>query len=157
MKYNFLKYLALMFVILGSVASIGATDLQTDNPETPATLESEWNFSETRERIIKSVLDKKLIMFAEFDHADAARQHGLEMPETTVLVFGNPLAGTPLMLAHPGTALDLPFRVLIRQADNKTIVSWPRPDSLKKYGVTDEELQGIKRLESLIFQSIGRP
>lgn len=72
-----------------------------------------YDYPLTRERLIKSVTENGLTLFGEFDHARAARGAGLAMPPTTVLIFGNPKGGTPLMLAHPDLALDLPFRVLI--------------------------------------------
>lgn len=79
------------------------------------TVESAYAYQETRQRIISTAEQKGVTLFAEFDHARAAREHHLTMPPTTVLVLGNPLAGTPLMLARPALALDLPFRVLIAQ------------------------------------------
>lgn len=54
-------------------------------------------------------------VFATIDHAEAARNAGLTMPPTRVIIFGNPKAGTPLMLKYPVLALDLPLRVLVNQ------------------------------------------
>jgi uncharacterized protein (DUF302 family) len=66
---------------------------------------------------------------AVVDHAAAARAVGLEMPDTQVLIFGNPRAGTPLMLAAPDIALDLPLRVLVRDdGDPGSLVAWQEPD-----------------------------
>ncbi|RWA53434.1 hypothetical protein AU476_14045 [Cupriavidus sp. UYMSc13B] len=59
-------------------------------------------------------LDKGMTIFARIDHAEAARNVGLAMPPTQVLIYGNAKRGTPLMLAAPGVALDLPLRVLVR-------------------------------------------
>lgn len=70
---------------------------------------------------LRSALESRgITVFAEIDHAAAAREAGLEMPPTRVLLFGNPKGGTPLMEKHPDLALDLPLRVLVRQgADGK--------------------------------------
>ena len=54
-------------------------------------------------------------VFTVIDHAEAAKNAGLTMPPTKVIVFGNPKAGTPLMIKHPVLALDLPLRVLVNQ------------------------------------------
>ncbi|EEK2864629.1 DUF302 domain-containing protein [Salmonella enterica] len=86
---------------------------------------SNYDYPTTRERLIKSVTDNGLTLLGEFDHAKAARDAGLSMPPTTVLIFGNPKGGTPLMLAHPDLAVDLPFRVLINQQhDGQVIVTY---------------------------------
>lgn len=61
---------------------------------------------------------------------------GLTMLPTTVLVFGNPKGGTPLMLAHPDLVLDLPFRVLISQLpDGQVNVSYHASEELRHYGL----------------------
>jgi hypothetical protein len=59
-------------------------------------------------------LDKGVTIFARIDHAEAARNAGLAMPPTQVLIYGNAKGGTPLMLGAPSIALDLPLRVLVR-------------------------------------------
>ncbi|MDT8837091.1 DUF302 domain-containing protein [Paraburkholderia fungorum] len=58
---------------------------------------------------------KHIILFARIDFAADAQRAGLAMPPSQLLVFGNPRAGTPLMLAAPSVALDLPLKVLVWQ------------------------------------------
>ncbi len=66
---------------------------------------------------------------AVVDHAAAARAVGLDMPDTQVLIFGNPRAGTPLMLAAPDIALDLPLRILVRDDGGPgALVVWQAPE-----------------------------
>jgi uncharacterized protein (DUF302 family) len=74
---------------------------------------------------------------AEIDHCAAAGAVGLEMPPTIVLIYGNPKGGTPLMLAAPDFALELPLRVLVRQGeDGKTYVVFNPAESLEqKHGL----------------------
>lgn len=62
---------------------------------------SAYDYLQTRARLMHAVADHGLVLFGEFDHARAAQNVNLKMPPTTVLVFGNPKGGTPLMLAHP--------------------------------------------------------
>lgn len=74
-------------------------------------------FASTLQRIEQAIGRAGLTIFARIDHAEAARSVGLTMPATTVLIYGNPRGGTPVMLAAPRAALDLPLRVLIREDD----------------------------------------
>ncbi|AIE08486.1 DUF302 domain-containing protein [Salmonella enterica subsp. enterica serovar Infantis] len=102
-----------------------------------------------------AVADHGLVLFGEFDHARAAQNVNLKMPPTTVLVFGNPKGGTPLMLAHPELALDLPFRVLIsQQADGRTLVSYHPAETLQRYGLDAADIQALKKLEQLVEKSL---
>lgn len=91
------------------------TNLQAADKSDPARLESAYSFDETIERLRSAFASKGLRIFAEIDHADAAKTAGLDMPPTKVLVYGNPAAGTPLMQEAPDLALELPLRVLVRQ------------------------------------------
>jgi len=81
--------------------------------------------------------DKGLTLFAHIDHSAEARRVGLTMQETHVLIFGNPTAGTPLMVAAPLIALDLPLKVLIWQdAAGQVWVSYTDPAYLaRRYGL----------------------
>lgn len=116
---------------------------------------SAFDYQQTRERLLQAVSKNGLVLFGEFDHAKAAHDAGLSMPPATVLVFGNPGAGTPLMLAHPDLALDLPFRVLISQLpDGQVNVSYHPAEELKRYGLDDASIQALKKLELLVQKSI---
>ncbi len=71
---------------------------------------------------LESVLQSRAIkLFATVDHSGEAASAGLQIPPTKLLIFGNPKAGTPLMLAAPSVAIDLPLKILVWQAiDGKT-------------------------------------
>jgi uncharacterized protein (DUF302 family) len=79
------------------------------------TLASPYSFNDTLARLRMTLTDKGMTIFAVIDHQAGARSVGLDMPPTTVVVFGNPKGGTPLMLAAPDVALDLPLKVLVRE------------------------------------------
>lgn len=116
---------------------------------------SAYDYPQTRSRLMQAVADHGLVLFGEFDHARAAQDVNLKMPPTTVLVFGNPKGGTPLMLTHPELALDLPFRVLIsQQADGRTLVSYHPAETLQRYGLDTAAIQALKKLEQLVGKSI---
>lgn len=78
-------------------------------------LASPYAFNDTLARLRMTLTDKGMTIFAMIDHQAGARSVGLDMPPTTVVVFGNPKGGTPLMLAAPDVALDLPLKVLVRE------------------------------------------
>ncbi len=97
----------------GSVIGIG---------EGIVSLESAFRFAETVQRLLTILMDHEIKVFATIDQQAEARAVGLWMPPTTLIIFGNPLAGTPLMLAAPTSALDLPLKVLVSEAADGSVV-----------------------------------
>ena len=101
---------------------------------------------------LKAILEAKGVsLFALVDHSGEAQKVGMKMPPTKLLIFGSPSAGTPLMLAAPSLALDLPLKVLIREDDNGRVwVSYNSPDYLKeRHGLPQELLHNIAVVETL--------
>lgn len=86
------------------------------------TLASPHAFAETLRRIRAALADHGATVFATIDHQAAAKEAGLTMPPATVIVFGNPRVGTPLMLARPSVALDLPSKVLVAEDAHGRVV-----------------------------------
>jgi uncharacterized protein (DUF302 family) len=91
------------------------------------------------------------------DHSGEAAKVGLSMPPTQLLIFGNPKGGTPIMLAVPLSAIDLPLKALAWQdADGKVWVSIDDPRYLQsRYDLSDEVLKPIAGIEALILQAIA--
>ncbi len=87
-------------------------------------LVSPLDFAATLKRLTDAIAAACMTVYATLDHAGAAKQAGLAMPPTVVLIYGNAKVGTPLMLASPIAALDLPMRVLIREDGAGTYVSF---------------------------------
>jgi uncharacterized protein (DUF302 family) len=102
-------------------------------------IRSESTFAQVIERLHELIHERGLTLFAEIDHAQNARDAGLEMPETRVLIFGNAKAGTALMLASPDVALELPLRILVRQQnDGQTDLLYIDPERLAaEFGIPD--------------------
>jgi uncharacterized protein (DUF302 family) len=102
-------------------------------------IRSESTFAQVIERLHELIHERGLTLFAEIDHAQNARDAGLEMPETRVLIFGNAKAGTALMLASPEIALELPLRILVRQQnDGQTDLLYIDPGRLAaEFGIPD--------------------
>jgi uncharacterized protein (DUF302 family) len=86
--------------------------------------------ADTVERLTGMVREKGLALFAVIDQSAAAREVGLDLRPTTLVIFGSPLAGTPVMAASPLSALDLPLKVLIWSDDGQTKVSYYAPSVL---------------------------
>ena len=92
------------------------------------TLVSRYSVDETVTRLQALLKDKGVKLFCLVDHSGEALAAGFQMPPTKLLIFGSPKAGTPLMLAAPTVALDLPLRILVSQAaDGKVLLSWNDP------------------------------
>jgi uncharacterized protein (DUF302 family) len=84
-----------------------------------------YSVDETVTRLEALLHDKGVKLFCVVDHSGEAAAAGLKMPATKLLIFGNPAAGTPVMLAAPSAALDLPLKILVAEGeDGKTILSW---------------------------------
>lgn len=103
---------------------------------------------EALENILKS---KGVAVFALIDHSGEAEKVGLKMRPTKLLIFGNPKAGTPLMLASPSSAIDLPLKLLVwEDAQGKVWVSYNSPEYLReRHGLPEELLQNIAVVEGL--------
>lgn len=100
-------------------------------------IRSSLEFATVRNNIIKFLDEKKLVLFAEFNHGKNAKEVDLALLPTTVLVFGNPTVGTKLMQEFDGIGMDLPLKVLISQdKDNVVWVSYQNlPEVFAPYGV----------------------
>ena len=77
------------------------------------TFESHHGFLETQARLEAAVKEKGMTIFAKIDHAEGARQAGLEMRPEEVTIFGNPKGGTPFMVKKPLAAIDFPLKALV--------------------------------------------
>jgi uncharacterized protein (DUF302 family) len=93
-------------------------------------LPSTNGFSETLGNLMEAVAAHGLEVFAQIDHAAAARGVGLEMAPEVVILFGNPRAGTPLMQSDPRVGIELPLRLLVWEADGVTSVGYNDPREL---------------------------
>ncbi|NYF49935.1 DUF302 domain-containing protein [Tunturiibacter gelidoferens] len=107
------------------------TDQQTR--EGIKTCTSRYSVDETVSRLEALLKEKGVKLFAAVDHSGEAAAAGLEMHLTKLLIFGSPKAGTPVMLAAPSAALDLPLKILVAEgADGKVLLSWNDPAWLEQ-------------------------
>ena len=117
---------------------------------------SPFSVEETLERLQEIIRSRNLTLFAHIDHSGEARRVGLTMQETHVLIFGNPKGGTPLMIASPLLALDLPLKVLVWQsADNRVWVSTTSVTYLRdRYAIPQELVGNIAVVDAIIQQAL---
>jgi len=107
---------------------------------------------------LEAVLHAKGVkLFALVDHSGEAENAGMHMRPTKLLIFGNPKAGTPLMLASPSVAIDLPLKILIwEDADGKVWISYNSPAYLQaRHGLPQELVQNIAVVEALAAAAAG--
>lgn len=95
---------------------------------------------------------------AVVDHAVAAGKVGLSMPDTQVIIFGNPQAGTPLMQARPEIAIDLPMRVMVRDDGQPgSLITWQDPAYLaQRYGLGEDQLAPLNAPAKIVSAIGGR-
>src|ERR1700759_4525388 len=103
------------------------------------------------ERLTALLAEKTIKLFAIIDHAGEAATVGLHMPATKLLIFGSPKAGTPLMLAAPSCALDLPLKILVAEdAQGRVWLSYNSTQYLKqRYGLPEDLVKNISGIAAL--------
>jgi uncharacterized protein (DUF302 family) len=112
---------------------------------------SNHSVEQTIEALSNILKSKGVAVFALIDHSGEAEKVGLKMRPTKLLIFGNPKAGTPLMLASPSSAIDLPLKLLVwEDAQGKVWVSYNTPEYLReRHGLPQELMQNIAVVETL--------
>jgi uncharacterized protein (DUF302 family) len=113
-------------------------------------------FSETVERLDHAMMDHGMTIFARIDHAANARDAGLTMPPATLLIYGKAEGGTPIMVASPNAALDLPLRVLIREdrAGRAIICFHPIAPQLEALGVEPTVAARLQHAQALVLEAL---
>jgi uncharacterized protein (DUF302 family) len=115
-------------------------------------LSSPHSVTETLQKLETLVKSKGLTVFCRVDHSGEAEKAGLQMKPTQLLIFGSPKAGTPVMVAAPTLALDLPLKALIwEDADGQVWVSYNSAEYLKsRHNIPDELVKNIAGLALLL-------
>ena len=113
-------------------------------------------YSVTDDRLEAMLQAKGITIFVRIDQRAEAKKVGLSLRPTQLLLFGNPEAGTPLMVAEPTIALDLPLKILAWEAaDGEVWLSYNDPDYLEqRYSLCDELVKNIAVIAPLINQAL---
>jgi len=112
---------------------------------------SQHSVEQTVEKLKNILQSKGVALFALIDHSGEAEKVGMKMRPTKLLIFGNPKAGTPLMLAAPSVAIDLPLKILIwEDASGKVWVTYNNPEFLReRHGLPPDLMQNVSVIEAL--------
>jgi uncharacterized protein (DUF302 family) len=118
---------------------------------------SPYSVSETVERLESIIRTKNLTIFARIDHSDEAAKVGLKMRPTQLIIFGSPKGGTPMMIASPTLAIDLPLKALVwEDSDGKVRVSYNDPVYLqRRHNISDELLKNISGIGVVLEKAVG--
>ena len=117
---------------------------------------SPHSVTETLARLEMIIQSKGIAVLARIDHSGDAAKAGLEMHPTKLLIFGNAKSGTPLMIASPTVAIDLPLKALVwEDADGKVWLSYNSPAYLKqRHGIPDDLLQNIAGIVPICAEAV---
>jgi uncharacterized protein (DUF302 family) len=117
---------------------------------------SPLGFHATIDRLVTAIGKAGMTLFARIDHAAGARAAGLSMPPAEVLIYGSPKGGTPIMLAVPQVALDLPLRVLVREdSHGRTFIAFhPAAAMLRQAGVPEDLAARLDPAQRLLIEAI---
>jgi uncharacterized protein (DUF302 family) len=120
-------------------------------------VESGVGFDEAVERFEKVRAARGMTVFAKIDFTSDAKKAGLEMPRMLLMIFGNPKGGTPIMVAAPSSALDLPLKVLISQgADGKVSLSYNTPEYLaRRHDIPEELVKNVAGIRAMVREAAG--
>ena len=112
---------------------------------------SHLSVEKTVEKLTGMLDAKGITLFALVDHSGGAEKAGMKMPPTKLLIFGNPKDGTPVMLAAPSAAIDLPLKILVREdGDGRVWISYNDPEYLRdRHRIPAEWLPNLSRVEAL--------
>ncbi len=158
---------ALMMAVLGTAMAIYLISVQKtqqpnvgefkeksmiSNPEAGiVNISSRHSVDQTVKKLDAILQAKGIKLFALIDHSGEAEKAGMKMKPTKLMIFGNPKAGTLLMLAAPSSAIDLPLKILVREdAEGKVWISYNSPAYLQeRHRIPGELLQNIAVVEGL--------
>ncbi|MGH7837403.1 MAG: DUF302 domain-containing protein [Candidatus Binataceae bacterium] len=118
---------------------------------------SQYSFAETVSSLEKTLESNGVKIFAVVDHSGEAAKAGMAMSPAKLLIFGNPKAGTPLMIAAPSVAIDLPLKILISEdSAGKVWLSFNAPEYLQqRHGIPADLMKNISVAGALIDQALA--
>jgi uncharacterized protein (DUF302 family) len=117
---------------------------------------SPYSVDEAVKRLESVLAERGVRVFAVIDHSGEAEKVGMKMRPTKVVIFGNPKGGTPLMVAAPSLAIDLPLKALVAEDDKgKVSVSYNSPEYLQqRHGVPEELIKNIAVVGALVAKAV---
>lgn len=114
-----------LFVLMGSATTVAAA-------EGWIVKKSPHSVAQTADNLVAAIEKGPPTLFARIDHAEGAKKAGLDLPPTTLVIFGNPKIGTPIMQENRKAGIDLPVRILIWEEGGQTMMGALDPVALKE-------------------------
>jgi uncharacterized protein (DUF302 family) len=117
---------------------------------------SRYSVDETLKRLQSVLAQRGVQVFALIDHSGEAEKVGMKMRPTKLLIFGNPKGGTPLMIAAPTLAIDLPLKALVwEDANGKVWITHNSPEYLRdRHGVPEDLIKNIAVVGALVAKAM---
>lgn len=118
---------------------------------------SKFTVSQTLDRFEAIAREKGLTIFARIDHAEGATNAGLTLRPTQLLIFGSPKGGTPVMVASPSAAIDLPLKVVSWQDDSGQVwLGYNTPDYLvQRHGIPEDLKKNLAAIVGLVDAALA--
>ena len=115
-------------------------------------IQSQFSFVDTVQRLLDTFEGKGLRVFTVIDQQAEARNAGMQMPPTTLILFGNPKAGTPLMVDNPASGIDLPLKVLVSEATAGEVMVYLNASEylINRHALEETYLDNLGPAEQLI-------
>ncbi|MGD0649207.1 MAG: DUF302 domain-containing protein [Acidobacteriaceae bacterium] len=125
--------------------------MTSDHDPGITSIPSQASVDQTVDSLTRTLAAKNITLFALVDHSGEAAEAGMTMPPTKLLIFGSPRAGTPIMLAAPTAALDLPLKILVHEDnDGKVWITYNATSYLQqRHAIPNELLPNIAVIEPL--------
>jgi len=118
---------------------------------------SPWSMGDTIARLTAVIAARDMKLFTVIDQSSEAEAAGLELRDTKLVIFGSPKAGTPVMVAAPLAALDLPLKVLVWQDGHQTKLSYTAPSQLaSRYGLSTDMAARLEGIDAVTDTVIDR-
>ena len=111
---------------------------------------SSKGYAETLNQLLEAIAAHGLTVFAQFDHAAAAREVDMDLAPETVVVFGNPRAGTPLMASDPRIGIELPLRIVVWERNESAMIGYNDPRALADAYDVGEHAQTLGAMAALL-------
>jgi uncharacterized protein (DUF302 family) len=136
---------------------LGSTEMSSSPDNGMVHFHSPYSVPETLGRLDSVLQSRGLTVFARIDHSGEAEKVGMKMQPTQLIIFGSPKGGTPVMLASPTLAIDLPLKALVWQDESgKVWLSYNSAEYLKqRHNIPDELVKNIAVIGPLLQGVVG--
>lgn len=119
---------------------LSSTQAETSVGDGMLQVNSQYSVAETLAKLTGALNAKGMTIFTTIDHSAGAQKVGVALPETNVVIFGNPKIGSPLMMCNPSIAIDLPQKMLIWQTENGVKLAYNDPLYLAtRHGIANDD------------------